>query len=108
MYIYLITLFVFCRFGTDNCLGRSVSDTIKSYFTEPHPNWSLTPDHIRRTWFKCFAVSFHILIYNLYFIFYNNYLLYLLINIFPAKMDLVYCRQRESEEDVHREGDGSP
>ncbi|KAL1224271.1 putative transposase-like protein [Cardamine amara subsp. amara] len=42
-------------FGVDNKVGRSVSDTIKSYFTEPHPNWSLTPDHIRKTWFKCFA-----------------------------------------------------
>ncbi|KAL1219705.1 putative transposase-like protein [Cardamine amara subsp. amara] len=42
-------------FGVDSKVGRSVSDTIKSYFTEAHPNWSFTPLHIRKTWFKCFA-----------------------------------------------------
>ncbi|XP_024004737.1 formin-like protein 2 [Eutrema salsugineum] len=27
-------------FDLDNCVGRSVSDTIKSHFVEPHYNWS--------------------------------------------------------------------
>ncbi|KAL1188078.1 putative transposase-like protein [Cardamine amara subsp. amara] len=42
-------------FEVDSKVGRSVSDTIKSYFTQPHPNWSLTPLHIQKTWFKCFT-----------------------------------------------------
>nr|VDC97851.1 unnamed protein product [Brassica oleracea] len=42
-------------FSTDNCVGQSVGDIIRENFREAHPNWSLTPDHVRRTWFKCFA-----------------------------------------------------
>ncbi|KAL0728513.1 hypothetical protein Bca4012_024606 [Brassica carinata] len=48
-------VFEIFRFGSDGCIGRSVSDTIKSYFREPHPNWTLTPRHVRPTWFKYFA-----------------------------------------------------
>uniref|UniRef100_A0A0D3E5B0 Uncharacterized protein n=1 Tax=Brassica oleracea var. oleracea TaxID=109376 RepID=A0A0D3E5B0_BRAOL len=42
-------------FSTDNCVGQSVGDIIRTNFREAHPNWSLTPDHVWRTWFKCFA-----------------------------------------------------
>ena len=50
--------FKFCRSFTDNYVGQSVGDIIKANFREAHPNWSLTPDHVRRTWFKCFTISF--------------------------------------------------
>ncbi|CAH8363618.1 unnamed protein product [Eruca vesicaria subsp. sativa] len=32
-------------FRANNPISRSVLDTIKGYFFEPHPNWSITPDH---------------------------------------------------------------
>ncbi|KAL0733345.1 hypothetical protein Bca4012_009555 [Brassica carinata] len=43
-------------FGVDNCLATDVSETIKGYFSMPHPNWKTTPIYIRRTWFKIYAV----------------------------------------------------
>uniref|UniRef100_A0A0D3BNA3 Uncharacterized protein n=1 Tax=Brassica oleracea var. oleracea TaxID=109376 RepID=A0A0D3BNA3_BRAOL len=36
-------------------VGRSVSVTIKGYYDRAYPNWSKTPDHVKTTWFKCFA-----------------------------------------------------
>ncbi|KAL0712454.1 hypothetical protein Bca4012_019432 [Brassica carinata] len=33
-----------------------VTDTMKGYFSMPHPNWKKTPVYIRKTWFKIFAV----------------------------------------------------
>uniref|UniRef100_A0A0D3BFX2 Uncharacterized protein n=1 Tax=Brassica oleracea var. oleracea TaxID=109376 RepID=A0A0D3BFX2_BRAOL len=44
---------------TDNCVGQCVGDIIRANFREAHLNWSLTPDHVRRTWFKCFAAAFY-------------------------------------------------
>ncbi|XP_024011194.1 uncharacterized protein LOC112086477 [Eutrema salsugineum] len=43
------------RFDLDNCVGRSVSDTIKSHFVEPHYNWSKVSQETFDTWYKCFA-----------------------------------------------------
>uniref|UniRef100_A0A0D3D531 Uncharacterized protein n=1 Tax=Brassica oleracea var. oleracea TaxID=109376 RepID=A0A0D3D531_BRAOL len=40
--------------GQRSC-GTKFFNTIKGYFTEPGLNWTLTPEHIRTTWFKCFA-----------------------------------------------------
>ncbi|CAH8355613.1 unnamed protein product, partial [Eruca vesicaria subsp. sativa] len=45
-------------FLMDNVLGQSIGDIIRANFRHAHPNWTLTPDHVRITWFKCFAVSF--------------------------------------------------
>ncbi|XP_024013233.1 formin-like protein 2 [Eutrema salsugineum] len=42
-------------FDLDNCVGRSVSDTIKSHFVEPHYNWSRVSQETFDTWYKCFA-----------------------------------------------------
>ncbi|KAF2564297.1 hypothetical protein F2Q70_00017622 [Brassica cretica] len=42
------------QFKTNNCLGRSDSGIIKTNFREAHLNWTLTPDYVRRTWYKCF------------------------------------------------------
>ncbi|XP_024016571.1 uncharacterized protein LOC112089935 [Eutrema salsugineum] len=42
-------------FNLDNCVGRSVSDTIKSHFVEPHYNWSKVSQETFDTWYKCFA-----------------------------------------------------
>ncbi|XP_056843889.1 uncharacterized protein LOC130511393 [Raphanus sativus] len=42
-------------FGVDNSVATSVSDIIKGYFSEAHPNWKKTPHHVRNTWFKMFA-----------------------------------------------------
>lgn len=50
---------------------------MKGYFVEPHPNWSKTPDYIKTTWFKCFAVS-----YLIYFQIFIYYLLIINILIF--------------------------
>uniref|UniRef100_A0A0D3EAU6 Uncharacterized protein n=1 Tax=Brassica oleracea var. oleracea TaxID=109376 RepID=A0A0D3EAU6_BRAOL len=36
-------------FGVDGCVARNVTETIKGYFTEPHPNWRKTPIHVRKT-----------------------------------------------------------
>uniref|UniRef100_A0A0D3ADT3 Uncharacterized protein n=1 Tax=Brassica oleracea var. oleracea TaxID=109376 RepID=A0A0D3ADT3_BRAOL len=36
---------------------RSVSETIKGYYDGAYPNWNMTPDHVKTTWFKCFAVA---------------------------------------------------
>uniref|UniRef100_A0A0D3DRF0 Uncharacterized protein n=1 Tax=Brassica oleracea var. oleracea TaxID=109376 RepID=A0A0D3DRF0_BRAOL len=44
-------------FGVDNCVARNVTETIKGYFSEPHPNWKNTPIYVRKTWFKVFAVT---------------------------------------------------
>ncbi|XP_024010641.1 uncharacterized protein LOC112086103 [Eutrema salsugineum] len=41
-------------FGLDNCVGRSVSDTIKRYFVEPHYNWGKVSQDIFNTRYKCF------------------------------------------------------
>uniref|UniRef100_A0A0D3BVR5 Uncharacterized protein n=1 Tax=Brassica oleracea var. oleracea TaxID=109376 RepID=A0A0D3BVR5_BRAOL len=46
-------------FLVNNRVGRSVSDTIKCYFVEAHPNWILTHEHVRTTWFKCFEQRWH-------------------------------------------------
>ncbi|KAF8049672.1 hypothetical protein N665_2153s0006, partial [Sinapis alba] len=42
-------------FGVDGCVARNLTDVIKGYFSEPHPNWKLTPDHVIKTWFKMYA-----------------------------------------------------
>uniref|UniRef100_A0A0D3DDG9 Uncharacterized protein n=1 Tax=Brassica oleracea var. oleracea TaxID=109376 RepID=A0A0D3DDG9_BRAOL len=42
-------------FGVDNCVARNVTETIKCYFSEPHPNWKKTPIYVRKTCFKIFA-----------------------------------------------------
>uniref|UniRef100_A0A0D3CTL4 Uncharacterized protein n=1 Tax=Brassica oleracea var. oleracea TaxID=109376 RepID=A0A0D3CTL4_BRAOL len=47
------------REGVDGCLASDVTDTIKGYFSMPHPNWSKTPHYVRKTWFKIYAVSFY-------------------------------------------------
>lgn len=44
-------------FGANDCVGQSVSETIKGYYDGAYPNWSKTPDHVKTTWFKCFAVA---------------------------------------------------
>uniref|UniRef100_A0A0D2ZXB2 Uncharacterized protein n=1 Tax=Brassica oleracea var. oleracea TaxID=109376 RepID=A0A0D2ZXB2_BRAOL len=46
-------------FGVDNCVARNVTETIKGYFSEPHPNWKKTPIYVRKTWFKIFAVNYY-------------------------------------------------
>ncbi|KAL0854271.1 hypothetical protein Bca101_059423 [Brassica carinata] len=45
-------------FGVHSSVARSVTETIKGYFTEPHPNWKSTSEHVRKMWFKCFTVSY--------------------------------------------------
>uniref|UniRef100_A0A0D3BL88 Uncharacterized protein n=1 Tax=Brassica oleracea var. oleracea TaxID=109376 RepID=A0A0D3BL88_BRAOL len=42
-------------FGANNRVIRSVSETMKDYYDGAYPNWSMTPDHVKTTWFKCFA-----------------------------------------------------
>ncbi|XP_018448893.2 uncharacterized protein LOC108820449 [Raphanus sativus] len=42
-------------FGANNRVSRSVSKTMKGYLDGAYPNWSLTPDHVKITWFKQFA-----------------------------------------------------
>uniref|UniRef100_A0A0D2ZT62 Uncharacterized protein n=1 Tax=Brassica oleracea var. oleracea TaxID=109376 RepID=A0A0D2ZT62_BRAOL len=42
-------------FGVDGCLASDVNDTIKGYFSMPHPNWKKTPIYVRKTWFKIYA-----------------------------------------------------
>ncbi|XP_018448676.1 uncharacterized protein LOC108820198 [Raphanus sativus] len=44
-------------FGANNRVSRSVSQTIKGYLDGAYPNWSLTPDHVKTTWFKQFTVA---------------------------------------------------
>ncbi|KAL0745148.1 hypothetical protein Bca101_101005 [Brassica carinata] len=44
-------------FGANNRVSRSVSATIKGYYDGAYPNWSKTPNHVKITWFKCFAVA---------------------------------------------------
>ena len=70
--------FKFCRFLKDIYVGQSVRDIIRTNFREAHPNWSLTPDHVRRTWFKCFAVSlkYNFLLFILKIIIYLIYFFY--------------------------------
>ncbi|KAF8085601.1 hypothetical protein N665_0658s0003 [Sinapis alba] len=46
-------------FGVDGSVARTVNKMMKGYFSEPHPNWKSTPDHVFQTWFKCFAVSYY-------------------------------------------------
>uniref|UniRef100_A0A0D3E7T9 Uncharacterized protein n=1 Tax=Brassica oleracea var. oleracea TaxID=109376 RepID=A0A0D3E7T9_BRAOL len=43
------------EFGVDGCVAQNVTETIKGYFSEPHPNWKKTPIYVRKTWFKIFA-----------------------------------------------------
>ncbi|KAL0828460.1 hypothetical protein Bca101_052138 [Brassica carinata] len=42
--------------GVEGCLASDVTDTIKGYFSMPHPNWSKTPHYVRKTWFKIYAI----------------------------------------------------
>uniref|UniRef100_A0A0D3BA01 Uncharacterized protein n=1 Tax=Brassica oleracea var. oleracea TaxID=109376 RepID=A0A0D3BA01_BRAOL len=44
-------------FGANNRVSQSVSATIKGYYDGAYPNWSKTPNHVKITWFKCFAVK---------------------------------------------------
>uniref|UniRef100_A0A0D3AVA1 Uncharacterized protein n=1 Tax=Brassica oleracea var. oleracea TaxID=109376 RepID=A0A0D3AVA1_BRAOL len=37
-------------FGVDGCLASDVTDTIKGYFSMPHPNWKKTPIYVFLTW----------------------------------------------------------
>uniref|UniRef100_A0A0D3CBA5 Transposase, Ptta/En/Spm, plant n=1 Tax=Brassica oleracea var. oleracea TaxID=109376 RepID=A0A0D3CBA5_BRAOL len=46
-------------FGVDGCLASDVTDTIKGYFSMPHPNWKKTPIYARKTWFKIYAQKYH-------------------------------------------------
>uniref|UniRef100_A0A0D2ZWB9 Uncharacterized protein n=1 Tax=Brassica oleracea var. oleracea TaxID=109376 RepID=A0A0D2ZWB9_BRAOL len=46
-------------FGVDGCVAQNVTETIKGYFSEPHPNWKKTPIYVRKTWFKIFAQKYH-------------------------------------------------
>uniref|UniRef100_A0A0D3DJU8 Uncharacterized protein n=1 Tax=Brassica oleracea var. oleracea TaxID=109376 RepID=A0A0D3DJU8_BRAOL len=46
-------------FGVDNCLAPDVTDTIKGYFSMPHPKWRKTPIYVRKTWFKIYAQKYH-------------------------------------------------
>uniref|UniRef100_A0A0D3ATB8 Uncharacterized protein n=1 Tax=Brassica oleracea var. oleracea TaxID=109376 RepID=A0A0D3ATB8_BRAOL len=46
-------------FGANNRVSRSVSVTIKGYYDGAYPNWSMTPNHVKITWFKCFAQKWH-------------------------------------------------
>ncbi|CAN8323928.1 unnamed protein product, partial [Cochlearia groenlandica] len=43
-------------FGLANRDIWSVADSMKTYFVEPHVNWSQTPPYIRDIWFESFAV----------------------------------------------------
>uniref|UniRef100_A0A0D3E5K4 Uncharacterized protein n=1 Tax=Brassica oleracea var. oleracea TaxID=109376 RepID=A0A0D3E5K4_BRAOL len=45
------------KFGANNCVSRSVSAMIKGYYDGAYPNWSMTPNHVKITWFKCFALE---------------------------------------------------
>ncbi|CAN7047455.1 unnamed protein product, partial [Brassica oleracea var. botrytis] len=45
--------------GVDGCLASDVTDTIKGYFSMPHPNWSKTPHYVRKTWFKIYAQKYN-------------------------------------------------
>uniref|UniRef100_A0A0D3A023 Uncharacterized protein n=1 Tax=Brassica oleracea var. oleracea TaxID=109376 RepID=A0A0D3A023_BRAOL len=40
------------RWGVGGCLASDVTDTIKSYFSMAHPDWSKTSHYVRKTWFK--------------------------------------------------------
>uniref|UniRef100_A0A0D3CEA8 Uncharacterized protein n=1 Tax=Brassica oleracea var. oleracea TaxID=109376 RepID=A0A0D3CEA8_BRAOL len=46
-------------FGVDGCLASDVTDTMKGYFSMPHPNWKNTPIYVRKTWFKIYAQKYH-------------------------------------------------
>ncbi|XP_018453634.1 uncharacterized protein LOC108824738 [Raphanus sativus] len=46
-------------FGANNRVSRSVSQTMKGYFDGAYPNWGLTPDHDKTTWFTQFAKRWH-------------------------------------------------
>uniref|UniRef100_A0A0D3AQJ0 Uncharacterized protein n=2 Tax=Brassica oleracea var. oleracea TaxID=109376 RepID=A0A0D3AQJ0_BRAOL len=46
-------------FGVDGSVARNVAEVTKGYFPDAHPNWKLTPDHVRKTWFKMFAQKYH-------------------------------------------------
>uniref|UniRef100_A0A0D3BGF9 Uncharacterized protein n=1 Tax=Brassica oleracea var. oleracea TaxID=109376 RepID=A0A0D3BGF9_BRAOL len=46
-------------FGVDGCLASDVTDTIKGYFSMPHPNWRKTPIYVRKTWFKIYSQKYH-------------------------------------------------
>uniref|UniRef100_A0A0D3CD13 Uncharacterized protein n=1 Tax=Brassica oleracea var. oleracea TaxID=109376 RepID=A0A0D3CD13_BRAOL len=46
-------------FGANSCVSRSVSATIKGYYNGTNPYWSKTPNHVKITWFKCFAQKWH-------------------------------------------------
>ncbi|WZZ57307.1 hypothetical protein YC2023_057414 [Brassica napus] len=48
---------VIYSFGANNRVSRSVSETMKGYYDRAYPNWSMTPDHVKTTRFKCFAVA---------------------------------------------------
>uniref|UniRef100_A0A0D3AND0 Uncharacterized protein n=1 Tax=Brassica oleracea var. oleracea TaxID=109376 RepID=A0A0D3AND0_BRAOL len=47
------------RFGVDRSVARNVMEVIKGYFPDAHPNWKLTPDHVRKTWYKMLAQKYH-------------------------------------------------
>ena len=74
----------FFRFGANNRVSRSVSATIKGYYDGAYPNWSKTPNHVKITWFKCFAVRFLNLIkfslLNIYIYIYIYIFLIFIIN----------------------------
>uniref|UniRef100_A0A0D3AWM8 Uncharacterized protein n=1 Tax=Brassica oleracea var. oleracea TaxID=109376 RepID=A0A0D3AWM8_BRAOL len=48
-------------FGVDGCLASDVTDTMKVYFSMPHPNWKKTPIYVRKTWFKIYAAKVRLL-----------------------------------------------
>uniref|UniRef100_A0A0D3BLW6 Uncharacterized protein n=1 Tax=Brassica oleracea var. oleracea TaxID=109376 RepID=A0A0D3BLW6_BRAOL len=46
-------------FGANNRVSRSVLATIKGNYDGAYPNWNKTPNHVKITWFKCFAKKWH-------------------------------------------------
>uniref|UniRef100_A0A0D3BRY4 Uncharacterized protein n=1 Tax=Brassica oleracea var. oleracea TaxID=109376 RepID=A0A0D3BRY4_BRAOL len=46
-------------FRVDGCPASDITDTMKGYFSMPHPNWSKTPHYVRKTWFKFYAQKYY-------------------------------------------------
>uniref|UniRef100_A0A0D2ZWP4 Uncharacterized protein n=1 Tax=Brassica oleracea var. oleracea TaxID=109376 RepID=A0A0D2ZWP4_BRAOL len=46
-------------FGANNRVSRIISATIKGYYDGVYLNGSKTPNHVKITWFKCFAQKWH-------------------------------------------------
>uniref|UniRef100_A0A0D2ZRT0 Uncharacterized protein n=1 Tax=Brassica oleracea var. oleracea TaxID=109376 RepID=A0A0D2ZRT0_BRAOL len=44
-------------FGANNRVSQNVSAMINGYNDGAYPNWSMTPNHVKITWFKCFVLE---------------------------------------------------